>query len=74
MKTNVLPVSYKLVFFNFLNTNKMKIILKNINYETNKNYILCYITLKDGSIIKEKYYNYNLCEAKKHFLKLLKSL
>lgn len=52
----------------------MKITLKSINHEVKENFIVCSIVLKDGSVIKEKYIGYNLCEAKRKFLQLLKSM
>jgi len=48
--------------------------LKDINYERKASFILCSITLNDGSYIKQKYIGYNLCEAKKRFLQLIKSI
>ena len=54
--------------------NKMKIKLKDINHEVKENFILCSIVLKDGSHIKQKYIGHNLCEAKRNFLQLLKSM
>jgi len=52
----------------------MKITLKDINHEVKENFILCSIVLKDGSHIKQKYIGHNLCEAKRNFLQLLKSM
>lgn len=48
--------------------------LSEINHEVNNNFIVCSIVLNDGSYIKEKYIGYNLCEAKKKFLQMIKTL
>lgn len=51
-----------------------KLKLSDINHEVSNNFIVCSIVLNDGSYIKEKYIGYNLCEAKKKFLQMIKSL
>ena len=48
--------------------------LKDINHEVKANFILCSFLCSDGSYIKEKYIGYNLCEAKRTFLKKYKSI
>lgn len=53
---------------------KSKIKLSDINHDVNENFIVCSIVLNDGSYIKEKYIGYNLCDAKKTFLRMINSL
>lgn len=53
---------------------KNQIKLQDITHEVKPNFILCSIVLNDGSYIKEKYIGYNLCDAKKTFLRMIKSL
>lgn len=48
--------------------------LSDINHEVNNSFTICSIVLNDGSYIKEKYIGYNLCEAKKKFLQMIKTL
>jgi hypothetical protein len=51
-----------------------QVTLKEIEYQIKQNFIVCSILLNDGSRIKQKYIGYNLCEAKRKFLELLKSM